>query len=503
MNNEERGVVAEPLLDRNIGLNYAQTMTPEEKVNYLVQNLRLTLDNHKQLHVVTGGKYLDYKWYPFQKNEYDIKKDNLLGEGEAIVDLLRRLNWEKEGISFEKYDIKQLSVFYSESQDELKNKLRKITHSISIVTIEDKKYIVDCAYRQFFPSQNEKQEQNSERIDLSEICLKDERRKEVAEQVLKYGWIEATPENIKKYMDMFIENLTRGENINFPTEQDYIKNFKGQIITGDAPERNQTGEYNINDALGDYYWNKRNNEENRDKKECYGKVRSILKNGNRSFSIIEKQGKYYIKGNIDSEDEDKNLDNDLRQQIYGLFEKAQRGELVFTGRNLKAYLDALVVLISGDKCIERPTIEEYNKILGIGALKKCGTVESTYIIDSQPYIIDNYGKNQFHEKMSAEEKLTSIVQKERQFLMKSRNLMEESLQGDCEDSTARVSLDCASKGFTNINYLSPGSYLDNGAKGHNCTITTLDDKNYLIDCTYRQFFTKRNENDNPRYIYDI
>lgn len=31
----------------------------------------------------------------------------------------------------------------------------------------------------------------------------DEKRKEVAEQLLKYGWIEATPENIKAYMDGF------------------------------------------------------------------------------------------------------------------------------------------------------------------------------------------------------------------------------------------------------------------------------------------------------------
>ena len=33
------------------------------------------------------------------------------------------------------------------------------------------------------------------------IC--DEKRKEVADQILKCGWIEATPENIKAYMDGF------------------------------------------------------------------------------------------------------------------------------------------------------------------------------------------------------------------------------------------------------------------------------------------------------------
>lgn len=33
--------------------------------------------------------------------------------------------------------------------------------------------------------------------------IADEKRKEVAERILKYGWIEATPENLKAYMDGF------------------------------------------------------------------------------------------------------------------------------------------------------------------------------------------------------------------------------------------------------------------------------------------------------------
>lgn len=498
MNNTDKIIDVIPMLDRSSALNYNGTMLPEEKINYLVQRLRLTIHNHKQLFDVTGSSPLDYKQYPFKKNSYDINEESFLGEGAAIVDLLRRLNWEKEGISFEKYDIKQLSNFF-ESQDEIKNKLSQNTHSISIVTIADKKYIVDCAYRQFFPSQDG--EENSGRIDLSELCFKDAQNREVAEQILKYGWIEASPENIKRYLEMFLMGITRDDDIELPGADDYIKNFKGQIITGDVLERKRTGGYNINDALGDYYWNKRNSEENRDKKETYGIVRSALKNGNRSFSIIEKQGKYYIKGDFDFEDENKNLDNNLRQQIYKLFEKAQRGEVVFTEKNLKMYLDALIVLISGDKCIERPTIEEYNKIFKIDVLKKCGTVESNYIIDSQPNIIDKFDTNEFNEDMTAEEMLTNIVQKERQFLMKSRDLNSDSLKGDCEDSTARVSLDCASKGFTNTSYLSPGIYLDGRVQGHNCTVATLGDKSYLIDCTYRQFFTKGSERYNPRNIY--
>jgi hypothetical protein len=105
--------------------------------------------------------------------------------------------------------------------------------------------------------------------------------------------------------------------------------------------------------------------------------------------------------------------------------------------------------------------------------------------------------------MSPQEKLTNIVQKERIFMMKKKNLLSESLKGDCEDSTARISFDCASKGFRNINYLFPGHYIDGGhVIGHNCTIANIDNKSYLIDCTYRQFFTKSDKEINPRYIYD-
>lgn len=333
--------------------------------------------------------------------------------------------------------------------------------------------------------------------------IADEKRKKVAEQILKYGWIEASPENIKRYLDMFLKCIAREEDIDFPTQQDYIENFKGQIITGDVPVMRTAGGYNINDALADYYMNKRSKEENKEKRECYRKVRNLLKEKERSFSITrENDGHQYIKGNFDSQDEDKDLDNKLRLQIHRMFEKARIGNLQYTEKNLKLYLDGLIVLLSGDKCIERPTIEEYDEIFKKSILEKSGPIETRYIVDSQPNIIDGFDTSKFSEDMTAEEILTNIVQKERQFLMQSREIIAESLIGDCEDSTARVSLDCVSKGFTNTNYLSPGIYLDGRVRGHNCTVAILRDKSYLIDCTYRQFFTKTDEKYNPRNIYD-
>lgn len=504
MSDKVRNINTIPILDRSVALNYDVTMSPEEKVNYLVQNLRLTIDSHKHLHDITASKSIDYRKYPFKKNEYDIKQDNLLGEGAAVVDLLRRINWGKDDISFEKYDIKHLGDFYPDGEDGVKNRLNRNTHSISIVAIGDKKYIVDCTYRQFFLSQDRKKNQNSEHIDLSELCINNEQRKTLAEQILRYGWIEATPENVKQYMDMFIEATIGNENINFPTEEDYAKNFRGEIISGDIPERKVTEGCTINKGLRQYYINKSKNEEDKDKKILYQKIRNSLAFQNRGFSIIAKNGKQYIKGNIGSFDfyEDPNMDPELKQKIYTVLKKVQNGEIEFTEQSLKLYIDAYLILVSGDKNVERPTLEEYKEILGLDSLKKFGTVADTYIIDSEPYIMDNFDKNQFNQEMTAEEKLTSIVQEERQFLMQSRNVMTESLIGDCEDSTARVSLSCASKGLADTHYLFPGFYLENGVKGHNCTITTVDGKNYLIDCTYRQFFTKTNENSNPRDIYD-
>lgn len=70
-------------------------------------------------------------------------------------------------------------------------------HNCTIANSKSKSYLIDCTYRQFF--ENEK--------DTDAHCgyymVQDEMRRRVAQQILRYGWIEATPENIKAYMDGF------------------------------------------------------------------------------------------------------------------------------------------------------------------------------------------------------------------------------------------------------------------------------------------------------------
>lgn len=175
MNNDDRAIATTPMLDRKIGLNYSVAMNPEEKVNYLVQNLRLTINNLKNLAKWTNSTCLDTKWTPFKKNDYDIEQDNFSGEGRAITELLIRMHAEKQGISFEKVDISSLAELCPEENATLKRNLQNNTHSFAIATIGEKRYIIDCAYRQFF--QTEENGEKQETLDLKETMSYDEQRK--------------------------------------------------------------------------------------------------------------------------------------------------------------------------------------------------------------------------------------------------------------------------------------------------------------------------------------
>lgn len=201
----EKNIDNIPVLDESIALKYSYTMSPEEKINYLVQNLRLVLNNQDRLDIITGDPKLDYREFPFSKKKYNIQQDDFRGEGKAIVDLLKRLNWEKEDIIFEKYDISNLSELIKEQQSQLRNDLKQNTHSVSIVRIDDKKYLVDCAYRQFFDfnKTNSIDTQSYNTINLGMFMLKDNKSRQFVTQLLNYGFIEATPENLKAYMDGF------------------------------------------------------------------------------------------------------------------------------------------------------------------------------------------------------------------------------------------------------------------------------------------------------------
>ncbi len=87
-------------------------------------------------------------------------------------------------------------------------------HCISIITYDNKSYIIDCTYSQFFTLKRN----NLERIGLIGIsgCLpgifmtmKNDRYK-LAQEILENGWFQATNENVKKYFDGFAISYRNG-----------------------------------------------------------------------------------------------------------------------------------------------------------------------------------------------------------------------------------------------------------------------------------------------------
>lgn len=80
-------------------------------------------------------------------------------------------------------------------------------HYFVLVTINDKDYIIDCTYRQFFRLDRNLIERMGtyglSGCDPGIYMLMDEERKKVALQLLKKGWIEADKVNFKHYMDGF------------------------------------------------------------------------------------------------------------------------------------------------------------------------------------------------------------------------------------------------------------------------------------------------------------
>ena len=344
----------EPKIDYSKAINYSSSMKAEEKANYLVQNLRMVLGEQKWLKIITSESKHDELYAPFKQNSYKVQSEDFKNEGKALVNLLERIHGDKVRMNFRTCPILEIR----DEGEERGKRTQKEIHEFSIVTIDDKKYIIDLGYRQFFDSQEE------DYINAGIFMMIDTRKRNVAEQILKYGFIEATPENLKEYMEGFI----------------LMEKFR-KNLTYEMPPL-------------EFY-------------ESY-----------------------------------------LNQEI---------------------------------KKFNRRKIDYSKKI--------------NFIIDSDPYIQKDFS-DEYSTDMTDKEILTSIVQKERRYLMKNHDLIHEDLAKECEGATKRIMLDCTSKGLDDVVFLSPGYYLNKPnenkkAEGHNCTIAKINGKNYLIDCTYRQFFVDK------------
>lgn len=115
-----------------------------------------------------------------------------------------------------------------------------IRHYASLIKLNDKKYLVDITYRQFFMiNQN-----NINRIGVPYLnscnpgffMMKNESYKKIAQHLINFGWIEATNQNLKAYFDGFAISFRNGiyyENMKefiFKTDyqvEDYISFLNG------------------------------------------------------------------------------------------------------------------------------------------------------------------------------------------------------------------------------------------------------------------------------------
>lgn len=110
---------------------------------------------------------------------------------------------------------------YSPFEEKLGDSVR---HFASLIQLNNKKYLVDPTYRQFFMiNQN-----NIKRIGVPYLdscnpgffMMKNESYKKIAQHLINFGWIEATEQNLKAYFDGFAISFRNG--IYYEDMKDFI-----------------------------------------------------------------------------------------------------------------------------------------------------------------------------------------------------------------------------------------------------------------------------------------
>lgn len=130
---------------------------------------------------------------------------------------------EKFGLEHQIIEINPLfdKKSYSPFEEMLGDSIR---HYASLIKLNDKKYLVDITYRQFFMiNQN-----NINRIGVPYLnscnpgffMRKNESYKKIAQQLINFGWIEATDQNLKAYFDGFAISFRNG--IYYEDMKDFI-----------------------------------------------------------------------------------------------------------------------------------------------------------------------------------------------------------------------------------------------------------------------------------------
>ena len=172
----EEDLPREFIIESSPNFNKEYDSDEEEKLRYIIYNVRskLLIDN-------VNDPLVDKCSY----------SSNLVSRCAKELDLNARRIIIYPGFTKEHYNLHYGSGY----------------HAFNIVTINDKNYIVDLTYRQFFLS-----DRNSlERIGVCSLSntlpgrfmTMNESRMKTASKILKDGYVEMTDENIKNYFDGF------------------------------------------------------------------------------------------------------------------------------------------------------------------------------------------------------------------------------------------------------------------------------------------------------------
>ena len=149
-----------------------------------------------------------------------------------------------------KFEIKQIAPGFDESA----NLMRGYGyHFFVLIELDDKEYLIDIAYKQFFDSSYCPLEimglYEHSGPWLGIYMVMDDKRKEMAEKLLSDGWIEYTSDNIKDYYDGFAlsyRNALYYENLGYidfstPYTADDYKKF----MDGNDSQLNHEGYDNL------------------------------------------------------------------------------------------------------------------------------------------------------------------------------------------------------------------------------------------------------------------
>lgn len=119
-------------------------------------------------------------------------------------------------------------------------------HSFNIIYISNKKYIIDCTYKQFFTLR----ENILQRIGIYDLggckagifMMMDEKLLKVAKTILENGWIELTDENLKAYLDGFTISYRNGlyyeKNKDFTYTTNYTADNYNSFLNGESNQTN-------------------------------------------------------------------------------------------------------------------------------------------------------------------------------------------------------------------------------------------------------------------------